>query len=364
MFCNSSVQNSISHDPTLQPISNILNFMPNRPSNYNNLVDTDHQPVMLTEVIQWWAPKTINHHKHLAKSQGKFLDATFGAGGHSRALLTYQPELLIALDQDTTALCYAQELQKNHSNFQFHQIRFSQMLPLLDQYKGKLDGILFDLGVSSMQLDQPERGFNFKSTYLDMRMQQLGGITAADILAKANEQELTDIFYNYGEEPKAKAIAKKIVLSRKIKPITQADELIKLVAKITGKNGKINPATRIFQALRIAVNHELEEIQNGLQAAAELLKPQGRLLVISFHSLEDRIVKNFLKTHQPNNRNSNKSSRHSPTALLAKTINTSDANNNYQFHQLTKKPLTPSKKEQESNPRCRSAKLRVALKLQ
>lgn len=308
------------------------------------------------------------------QANGIYIDATFGAGGMARAILEQRPQKLIALDRDPSVNQMAKILQDNHSNFEFMNSNFGKMDDLLKNYHGMVDGVVFDLGVSSMQLDNAARGFSFmQDAPLDMRMNQNGtDATAADIINQSSEAALADIFYRYGEEKKSRWLAKKIVAARAEQPITTTAQLSKLVVDTIGKHGKHHPATRLFQALRIAVNNELGEVVAGLLAAEKLLKIGGRMVVISFHSLEDKIVKDFFKQRAVKPANP---SRHVPMVMpvaggasAAQTTQTTDEPNpakphNLTFKLLTKKPITASGQELAQNPRSRSAKLRAVIKI-
>jgi 16S rRNA (cytosine1402-N4)-methyltransferase len=268
------------------------------------------------------------------RPDGTYIDATFGAGGHAQAILSrLQTGRLIAIDADPAARARAQTIA--HPAFTFVNANFSELRRILsDCGVAQVDGVLFDLGVSSMQLDNAERGFSFReSAALDMRMNPYEGRSAYDILATASERELAKIFFTYGEDRASRRIARAIVERRSsgCLPTTTA-EFAQLVAGVVhrpGKRERIHPATRVFQALRIAVNDELGALRLGLAAAIDNLRGAGRIVTISFHSLEDRIVK---QTFREDDR----------------------------LEILTKKPVVPGKSEMEENPRARSAKLRAA----
>lgn len=290
-----------------------------------------HVPVMLKEAIEYL----------VTNKSGIYIDATYGRGGHTAEILKNTNKLakVLALDQDQEAINECKRsAQKSKNRLVCIHSNFADLSILArEQRLHKVDGILFDLGVSSPQVDTASRGFSFKQDApLDMRMNQTQELTAADLLAYLNEQELTAIFYKYGEESYAKKIAKAIVYDRETSPFTSTRQLADLVARIKGyKPGRhIHPATKVFQALRIAVNNELANLELGLNEAIKLLGPGGRIVVISFHSLEDRIVKNIFREQ----------------AQLG-TIKV-----------VTKKPLEPSMAELQHNPRARSAKMRVAVK--
>ena len=304
-----------------------------------------HIPVMLEEMVKAVAPR-----------DGEVIvDGTFGAGGYSKALLSAAACKVIAFDRDPNVEILADALARGFpGHFLFFASRFGAMLEVLAEAGiDQVDAIVLDIGVSSMQIDDAERGFSFmKEAPLDMRMSQAGR-SAADIVNSADEAELTHILRDYGEERDARRIARAIIHSRSIAPITTTRRLAEIVAETVHAHGgmKIHPATRTFQALRIEVNQELAELEVALRAAEHLLKPGGRLVVISFHSLEDRIVKQFMLQR------SDKiaaASRHSPAALLA------DAAPQNTFILTPKSAIAPSEEEVTRNPRARSAKLRCA----
>lgn len=299
-----------------------------------------HIPVMLEEVLRYLAPQ----------DNKTYVDATFGNGGYTTAILDSANCKVISIDRDPTVLPKVQELKEKYgSRFEFKAGRFGNISELI---KDKVDGFVFDIGVSSMQLDDANRGFSFsKEAPLDMRM-SLSGKTAADIVNTMEEKELADLIYAYGEEKKSRQIARKIVEVRQNKPITTTTELAEIIYTIIHKNfGQINPATRTFQALRIAVNEELQELENGLNAASKLLKPEGRLVVVDFHSLEDRIVKKFFNEKAGK---TNSVSRYMPEIK----------SNIEPLFTTVSKAIIPSEEECNQNPRARSAKLRYAIKTQ
>ncbi len=297
-----------------------------------------HIPVMLNEVVKYLNPQ----------DNQTYVDATFGNGGYTTAILEAANCNVIAIDRDPTVLPRARELKAKYGDrFTFVSGRFGNIDELIET---PVDGFVFDIGVSSMQLDDAERGFSFsKEAPLDMRM-SLSGISAADIVNNMEEQELADLIYLYGEEKKSRQIARKIVEYRKNKPIETTTELAEIIYSIIHKNfGQINPATRTFQALRIAVNEELKELQNALAASTALLKPQGRLVVVDFHSLEDRIVKKFFNEKSGKN---NGVSRYMPQMIKNTDI----------IFDVVSKAIAPTEEECVENPRARSAKLRYAIK--
>lgn len=294
-----------------------------------------HFPVMLPEVLQALVP-----------ADGKiYVDATFGNGGYTEALLKAADCKVIALDRDPNVVSRAQELQAKYGKrFEFRAGQFGDFAELINE---NIDGAVFDIGVSSMQLDNAERGFSFsKDAPLDMRM-SCSGLSAADIVNTMSEQELADLIYKYGEEKKSRQIAAKIVKARSIQPIETTKQLAELIYGVIHKTpNAIDPATRTFQALRIAVNNELTELENGLKGATARLNPNGRLAVVTFHSLEDRIVKNFFKENS------------GPRVHVSKYAkDTPELDENVIFAE-TSKVISASEEEIKLNARSRSAKLR------
>uniref|UniRef100_A0A7C3RKN3 Ribosomal RNA small subunit methyltransferase H n=1 Tax=Dictyoglomus thermophilum TaxID=14 RepID=A0A7C3RKN3_DICTH len=287
-------------------------------------IEIIHKPVMLDKVLYY-----------LKVTPGKiYIDATCGLGGHSSAILRElnRSGLLIGIDRDIESLEIAKNRLKIYGdNFVLFNTTFDRIPEVLEKLSiAKVDGILFDLGFSSYHIEKSKRGFSFQRPEepLDMRFSKDDSLTAEYILNNFSEEELAEIFYKYGEEPNAYKIARKIVERRKIKPLKYVGDLLEVIGKNI-QNYKKHPATRIFQALRIAVNRELDLLERSLEITSHILNPQGRIVVITYHSLEDRIVKNFLK------------------------------NNRDKFEIITKKPVVPSKEEIENNKRARSAKLRV-----
>lgn len=303
-----------------------------------------HVPVMMNEVLDFLSPK----------SGGIYVDGTFGVGGYARAILQACNCRLIAFDRDPEAVVRGLEMEKEYgARFKIIQKKFSTMKSALaSENITAVDGIVLDVGVSSYQLDTPRRGFSFRfNGPLDMRM-DFEGPTAADIVNTYKEDALAEIIFHYGEERFARKIAKKIVETRKLKKIETTFELADLVRSVVPRHADgIDPATRTFQALRIFVNNELEELQEGLEQAEILLKPEGRLVVVSFHSLEDRIVKTFLKKRESSRA---RTSRHAPQALREQGEGT--------FRPARKRVLKPTEEEIQRNPRARSAKLRAAIR--
>ena len=300
--------------------------------------EAPHLPVLLEEVVAG-----------LAVVPGETLvDGTFGAGGYTRALLGAGAGRVIGFDRDPDAIASGPSLVPDPRLILINE-RFSQMDRVLaERGLSPVDGIALDIGVSSMQLDQADRGFSFsKDGPLDMRMSQ-SGQTAAEFLNHAEEGEIARVLKEYGEEPRARAVARAIVAAR---PLTRTAELAAVVRKALGyRTGqKSDPATRTFQAIRIHLNAELDELEQGLRAAERSLRPGGRLAVVTFHSLEDRIVKRFLKTRSGA---TPAGSRHRP--MVAKGPAPS-------FEQVAK-PVSPSEAELARNPRARSARLRTAVR--
>ena len=251
---------------------------------------TLHQTVLQAEAIEALA----------IKKDGNYIDATFGRGGHSKAILSLLSEkgCLIAIDRDPEAITHANKFKDQDSKLKVVQATFGEIgkLKETEELRGKIDGILFDLGVSSPQLDNPDRGFSFMHNGpLDMRMNQMDQLSAAQWINTATEKEIADVLFRFGEERHSRRMAKRVVAARQEKDIETTGQLAELVkaANPAWEKGK-HPATRAFQAIRIHINNELEQIEKALDEAVELLRGEGRLVVISFHSLEDRIVKNFL----------------------------------------------------------------------
>jgi 16S rRNA (cytosine1402-N4)-methyltransferase len=273
-----------------------------------------HTPVLYHQALDWLS----------VRPRGVYVDATLGGAGHTRGILERGAKV-IAFDQDPEAIARARALDL--PELTLVEANFRELLPRLEQLgMSQVDGILADLGVSSFHFDDPQRGFSYQHQGpLDMRM-GLGGLTAAEVVNTFAEQEIADILYQYGQEQRSRRIARFIVENR---PITTTTQLAEIIRRATGFRQAGHPARKSFQALRIYVNDELGALKQLLQGAEQALKPGGRLVVISFHSLEDRLVKHFLRD----------SSRLKP---------------------LTKRPIVPSEAEQRDNPRARSAKMRVA----
>ena len=305
-----------------------------------------HNPVMLKEVLE-----------NLAIRDGEiYVDGTFGAGGYSSAILQQADCKLFAFDRDISVEKFAKKIkEKFGEKFIFNNNKFSQIFEVLNEIGvNQIDGLVLDIGVSSMQLDERDRGFSFDSNEkLDMRMDRNQSLSAFEVVNHESEENLARIIKEFGEEVKAKNIAKKIVSLRQNNPIKNCSDLAKIVRSFYYGYHKIDPATKTFQALRIFVNQELEELKLVLEASIKLLKKGGRLVVVSFHSLEDKIVKDFLKEQAGLNLSY---SRYQPECSLPK-----NQKNNFKI--ITKSALCPSKEEVDLNPRARSAKMRVAIRL-
>ncbi len=302
-----------------------------------------HQSVLVNEVVEVLGPA------HL----GCYLDATFGNGGYSRAILDKANCTLLAIDRDPDAIKRGATMKAEYAG-RFHLAKgcFSDMVGLVNSHLPEFDGLhgaAFDLGVCSTQLDQPERGFSFRADGpLDMRMSKTGQ-SAADIVMRSNESDLARIFWEYGEEKASRRIAKAICRERAEANITSTRQLAAIIRSVVPakRPDQIDPATRSFQALRIFVNRELDELKAGLEAVERLLRPGGILAVVSFHSLEDRIVKRFLKTRS---QYAARPSRHWPSVEMPAPT----------FELLSRKAILPNEEERIKNSRARSAKLRIA----
>ena len=309
-------------------------------------MDVQHVPVLLAESLEWLAPGR----------GGLFVDATVGLGGHSEALLQASPDVqLVGIDRDSQALERAEKrLAPFGSRVRLVQANFHHLDRALSGLGvhgvRSIAGVLADLGVSSLQLETAERGFSFRfDGPLDMRM-GLAELTAADLVNQTSEGELETIFRDYGEERQARRIARAIGRARREKPIETTGELRRLVGAVVGgrREERIDPATRVFQALRIAVNQELDGLEAFIQEAVDMLESEGRLVVISYHSLEDRIVKNTLRDLAQGEVDPVTGRPRAETQLI---------------EVLTKKPQRPSEEEVAFNPRSRSARLRAARRL-
>ena len=304
---------------------------------------SDHIPVLLNEVSKALAPK----------KGGRYVDGTFGAGGYTIALLEAAECMVWAIDRDPATLAKGEVIAKLFPE-RLHLVkgRFGDMVKLLsEQGVMSVDGIALDLGISSMQIEDRSRGFSFlRDGPLDMRMER-SGRSAADVVNTMSEKDLANIILTYGEERHARRVARAIVSARQERPFSRTLRLADVIrAEVRRSHDGIDPATRTFQALRILVNDELGELERGLQNAEHLLSPGGVLAVVSFHSLEDRIVKKFIKTRSGM---ASKPSRHAPASV---TPNQDIAT----FSALSRRPITPRDKEKAKNPRARSARLRIA----
>jgi 16S rRNA (cytosine1402-N4)-methyltransferase len=295
---------------------------------------TPHIPVLGREAVDFLNPGPDK----------RYIDATFGAGGYTRLLLAAHSRV-VGLDRDQTAIALGADLvEQSSGRLELIEANFSELADLAGE---PVDGVVFDLGVSSMQLDTADRGFSFRHDGpLDMRMGH-DGPSAGDLVASANERDLANIIFTLGEERHSRAVARAIVKARSEAPITTTKRLADLVASVVRhKPTDIHPATRTFQALRMFVNDELGELVSGLVAAEQVLKPGARLAVVSFHSLEDRIVKLFLNDRSA----TSAGSRHRPEVKKIEPT----------FNVLTRRVVTPGDDEIAHNPRARSAKLRAA----
>ena len=308
--------------------------------NHSTSLELSHFPVMLNEVIKICSPSR----------GGKYIDCTFGGGGYSKQLLKFSKTTVKGLDRDSKVKEIGKGLEKKFpGRFKFYQTTFSQIENVT---KELADVIIFDLGLSSIQLNDLKRGFSFKSNEnLDMSMGQ-NEISAQDVINELSELELKLIIKIFGEEKEASRIAKNIVKYRNEKKITKVKDLVDIIEKSKKKNyaSKINPSTKTFQALRIFVNKEITELINGIINATKILKPGGKILIVSFHSIEDKIVKYFFRNFSTNK---SKPSRYLPEE---------DNDSNTLFNEYKNKVLKPSKKEVDQNNRSRSAKLRYAIR--
>ena len=294
-----------------------------------------HFPVMVNEVVSFLEPK----------KEKIYLDCTFGQGGYSRKILESAECKVCAIDRDISSHKYAKILsQKFNARFTFSNTKFSDLHFFLHKKNIKaIDGMVLDLGVSNTQLNDPHRGFSFNyNGPLDMRMDKINTkLTAETIINEYDEKELSDIFFYYGEERNSRKIANSIVEFRKKKKIDSTKMLSDIIQKINKYKFK-HPATRVFQALRIVINEELNELEEALKISLEILTKNARIVIVAFHSLEDKIIKNFFKKNSYKNFNDDK-----------KNV----------FRIITKKPINPSSEEIKINPRSKSAKLRVAEKI-
>lgn len=308
---------------------------------------TVHVPVMADEVVEMLAPRAGSRH----------VDATLGGGGHAERILSASdPDgRLLGLDADAAAIARvrARLAPRFGARVQLRQANFRELGSVApEEGFAEIDGCLFDLGLSSFQLADDERGFSFRTDgALDMRFDTDRGVPAAELIATLDAAELTALFRRYGEEPFAGRIARSIVETRRVTPIRTADELAAAVARVAPSRApgrrRIHPATRVFQALRIAVNEELDALEAGLAAAVDLLRPGGRLVVLSYHSLEDRIVKRFLQAERRG-------------CTCPPEVPVCVCGRQPRLRLLSPKGLVPSESEVNANPRARSARLRAA----
>ena len=309
-------------------------------NNQSSSLEFSHFPVMLNEVIKLSSISV----------GGRFIDCTFGGGGYSKEILKFPNTYVHAIDRDKKVLFIAKKLEtKFPSRFKFHQSKFSKLDTITNDY---VDAIIFDLGLSSIQLNDLERGFSFKSNKkLNMTM-GLNEISALDVINNLSETDLKSVIKILGEESEASKIAKNIVNHRSKKKISNTADLAQIIEKSKKKkfSGKINPCTKTFQALRIFVNKEITELINGVISATKKLKPGGKILIISFHSIEDKIVKYFFSNFS---NNKSKPSRYFPESTEFKSI---------LFEDYKNKVLKPTKEEINKNSRSRSAKLRFAIR--
>jgi 16S rRNA (cytosine1402-N4)-methyltransferase len=305
--------------------------------------ELQHHPVLLEEAVS----------SLRVRGDGIYLDGTFGRGGHSRAIMAglLEQGRLFTLDKDPLAVAAGMEEWSGDPRFSIVQGSFAEMDRMVREWgiKRSLDGILLDLGVSSPQLDDPERGFSFsRNGPLDMRMDPTKGVSAAEWLAGASEREMARVFWEFGEERHARRIARSIVKVRQQQCLETTNQLAELIEETIGKREKKHPATRCFQAIRIFVNNELGDLQTGLEAAIGMLRPGGRLVVISFHSLADRLVtRKFREAVRPGKIRRNIPAHPDWTPTL----------------KLIGKAIRPSRQEISANPRARSAIMRVAERL-
>jgi 16S rRNA (cytosine1402-N4)-methyltransferase len=301
-----------------------------------------HIPVMLDEVLAALRPAPDE----------VYVDGTFGAGGYTRAILDAAPCRVIAIDRDPDAIAAGREMERAYAGrLVLVEGRFSEMEELVaNAGHDRIDGVTLDLGISSMQVDRAERGFSFaRDGALDMRMSQ-SGETAADLVNRLPEAELADIIYQYGEERRSRAIARAIVAARQLAPIERTLALADIVARVVGHGGRTHPATKTFQALRIYLNREVEELRAALLAAERLLAAAGRLVIVSFQSIDDREVKQFLAERSGR---VDGGSRHRPAPVAGRAPT---------FKLLRGGAQKPGPAEVSANPRARSARLRAAVR--
>jgi 16S rRNA (cytosine1402-N4)-methyltransferase len=303
-----------------------------------------HIPVLAEETLKML----------VVKKDGTYLDCTLGGGGHSEMILKELggEGFLLGTDRDKNAIAYSEKRLSGHSNFKAVNISFGKLNEVEDiQFGLKFDGILLDLGVSSRQIDDPARGFSHSASgKLDMRMDENEEISAFEIINNYDESSLAEIFFRYGEEKNSRKIAKKIVSSREQKPVSSTKELSDVISSAVSANYRIKTLSRIFQAVRIEVNRELEELDSVLKFSLEIMKDHGRTAVISYHSLEDRAVKNFIK-------------KYSAGCVCPPGFPRCVCSNKPVIKAVTKKAVVPGPEETGKNPRSRSAKLRIYEKI-
>ena len=303
---------------------------------------THHQPVLLDTTIQ----------KLISDSEGIYIDCTLGFGGHTSKILSRLSSRgqILCFDQDSNAIDYCRNRFEKDSRVRIFQNNFRSLKTVVKAQglQNKINGILFDLGLSSFQIDNPEKGFSFQSSGpLDMRFGCDTSMTAFDIINHQSQHEIADIIYQYGEERQSRKIAKKIIESRKIKEISTTDELTKIIRSVSNN---VKTLARVFQALRIAVNDEMNALEEALKSAKSILKTHGRIVVISYHSLEDRIVKHFFR-------------QSASSCVCPSNFPICQCNKSKEMKIITRKPIIPTKDEITNNVRARSAKLRVAEKI-
>lgn len=306
-------------------------------------INFNHTPIMLTECIEG-----LN-----IKPDGIYVDGTFGGGGHSSKILErLTTGKLIAIDKDPVALEVGRQRLGDNPNIVFVKNDFKNFVEILDGLGiDAIDGVLLDLGVSSYQLDTAERGFSYRfDAPLDMRMDTDNPFSAYNVVNEYSEKELSEVLFRYGEEPFARKIAHEIVATRKLNPITTTKQLADIIEKVVFKKKGANPCTKTFQAIRIEVNSELERLDSVINSMIDRLKSGGRIAIITFHSLEDRIVKTVFK---------NRSSE----CICDKSFPVCICGHKKEINILTKKPLVASEEEQKENTRSTCAKLRIAEKI-
>jgi len=303
-----------------------------------------HLPVLLPEVINLL----------VTNRKGIYVDGTVGGGGHARAIVQKLDKTAryIGIDQDAEAIEYSERLLVNHPGFSLHRLNFAEFAGLLDELNIRfIDGLFLDLGVSSHQIDTADRGFAYgRDATLDMRMNQQQSKTAAELINDLSETELSNIFYKYGEERKSRQIARRIITERKITPVTRSGQLCRIIDRAVPARYAVKSYARIFQALRIAVNDELGNLEKTLEDSVRYLKSGGRCVVISYHSLEDRIVKTFFRSQA----NPCTCPPEWPQCMCGKKAT---------YKIVTPRPVTASPEEIEKNSRARSARLRAGEKL-